>query len=604
MSVKKLLSYWIMGWLLCFTTSIDAAEKLPNHIKWETNDTAPVWADPNAKKGGTFRDTIPTFPLTIRMFGPDSNGSFARVLRRNQLRLISYHPDTEEILPQLATHWAFDDDRKTMYFKLDKRARWSDGPLVTADDFVFGLEFMRSKHIVSPWYNNFYTKEIEKLVKYDDHTIAIVATKPDPDLPELVKDLLPQPKHFYGELTKDFVRKYNWTIKPNTGPYFIDKIKKGKSITLKRKKDWWAKDLKYFKGRFNVDKIIFTVVRDQSTVFEYFKKNKVDYFSLTLPSYWHEKAKNLDIHQKGYAKKHWFYTNSREPPIGFWLNEDKEVFKDRNVRHAFAHAMNVEKLLKTLLRGDYARLHNVTTGFGKYTNPQIRARNFDIPKVEALMTQSGWKRGNDGIWIKGKMRYSVRVTYTSDTHTARLAFLKEEAKKAGVELNLQRLDGSAAFKSFLEKKHDVAWMGWSTGFRPQYWGSFHSVNAHKPQTNNITNTDDPEMDQLIDSYRKASQTSERIKLAHAIQEKVHEIGSFVPAYKVGYFRAIYWRWWQLPRVPATRSSESFFDLFADDYGTGGLFWLDPEIKKETQQAMKTGKRFDSKTLIDNTFKAN
>ena len=83
-------------------------------------------------------------------------------------------------------------------------------------------------------------------------------------------------------------------------------------------------------------------------------------------------------------------------------------------------------------------------------------------------------------------------------HTPRLVILKEEARKAGIELNLQLLDASAGFKQILEKKHQIAWMGWAGGgLTPRYWQFFYSANAHIPQTNNITNTDDSLMDEKI-----------------------------------------------------------------------------------------------------------
>ncbi len=153
------------------------------------------------------------------------------------------------------------------------------------------------------------------------------------------------------------------------------------------------------------------------------------------------------------------------------------------------------------LRGDYKRLHNFDTGFGEWTNKKIRAREFDIKKVERYMEKSGWKRGNDGIWVKNGERYSVTLTYGVDEYTSRMIFLKEEAKKAGIELKLELLDPSAAYKKEMEKKHEIVFTGFSSpNLRPDPWQSFHSANAHKPQTNNITNTDDPEMDKLIECY--------------------------------------------------------------------------------------------------------
>ena len=242
------------------------------------------------------------------------------------------------------------------------------------------------------------------------------------------------------------------------------------------------------------------------------------------------------------------------------------------------------------------RLQNFNTGFGDYTNPNIQARQFDIEKVEALMTESGWKRGSDGIWTKGPMRYAVNVTYGSDLHTPRLVLLQEEAKKAGIELKLQRLDASTWERVVHEKKHDAVMLTFGTGFRPAYWQHFHSDNAHKPQTNNITNTDDPEMDKLIEAYRSSTQASERIKYAHQIQQKVHDISAFMPLFYSGYTRLAYWRWWRFPDVPATKAYSPFSPLQV------GTFWFDPDLKKETEAAMKSGKTFKPETIINTTYK--
>ena len=42
---------------------------------------------------------------------------------------------------------------------------------------------------------------------------------------------------------------------PVTGPYQIGELKKGKSVTFDRVKDWWGNDERYFQHRFNPDRI-------------------------------------------------------------------------------------------------------------------------------------------------------------------------------------------------------------------------------------------------------------------------------------------------------------------------------------------------------------
>ncbi|MDY6967855.1 MAG: extracellular solute-binding protein [Spirochaetota bacterium] len=571
--------------------------KLPNNIKWMTNNSFKTFASPNAKKGGIFRAYIIGFPLTFRTVGPDSNNSTRSYFLNNQMSLLSVHPNTEEALPSIASHWAYDNDGKTMYFRIDKRARWSDGAPVTADDFIYTLEFMRSKHINAPWYNDYYSKEIDKVIKYDDHIISVSASKTIPDL-WLTVSISPTPKHFYGKLNKEFVKEYNWKIEPNTGPYILSKFIKGKYLLFERKKNWWAKDLRFHRNRHNVDKFKIIVIRDDNIAFEHFKKGKIDTYRAVFPIIWHNKGKGK-LFEKGYIQKIWFYNDTRQPTYGFRLNLDKEIFTDINIRYAFAHAINFDKLNKKVLRGDYERLHSFYTGFGEYTNKNIRARRYNIKEVERYMKSSGWERGKDGIWTKGNRRYSVTLTYGSPLYNPRMVVLQEEAKKAGIELKLELLDPSSSYKKVMEKKHEVNFSGFGGGgLRPSPWQSFHSENAHKPQTNNHTNTDDPEMDKLIDYYRNSISSKERIKLSHKIQKRIHDISAWIPLYQVPYTRHFYWRWMKLPKVAGTKNSSS---LFTDPAGAG-LFWIDEDVKEETIKALKAEKSFKPVTIIDKTFK--
>jgi microcin C transport system substrate-binding protein len=577
---------------------VNRYETLSEELDWLTNDSDPVFASSSAKKGGTLRSALSSFPMNFRVVGPDSNGAFRGPILDNQLSLINIHPNTENIIPELATHWAFGRDKKTMYFKLDLGAKWSDGVPVTAWDYVYTLTFMRSGYIIAPWYNDYYSKEIESVTVYDDHTIGIKSTKAVPDL-HLKLGISPTPEHFFSPLGPQFVQDYNWAIVPNTGAYQIHEFKKGRFIKFKRKTDWWAREKRYFKNRFNVDYVLYTVIRDFNLQWEHFKKGRIDAFSLTMPKYWYDKTRTR-VFENGYVSRIWFYNDLRRPSHGMWLNQDKKIFKDKRLRQAFAHAMNVEKVIDKVLRGDYSRLAQAFFGYGKYTDYTIAPRTYDIGKVESLMGEAGWKRGSDGVWQNRGQRFSVAVTYGLEEYMPRLVVLKEEALKAGIELELEKLDSTATFKKVLEKKHDVAWMGWSTSSRPSYWEGWHSDNAHTPQTNNITNTDDPKLDDLIDQYRASLDEPERIELSKVIQNKIHEMAAFVPTFMVPYVRTGFWRWLVLPPSHGTKLSEGLFDPFSST--VGGLFWMDQMIREQTLDAMKKGIRFEPEIIVDEKFK--
>ncbi|MGY3895400.1 extracellular solute-binding protein [Aeromonas enterica] len=578
---------------------------LPADLKWESNNTDPVYADPAARRGGTFHGFIQSFPLTLRKFGPDSNGGFAGYVRETNLPLLSTHPVTGNPIPMLANEWAFGADNKTLYFRINPKVRWSDGQPVTADDWVFTLKMMRSKEINDPWYNNYYSTQITGVTRFDDRTLAITSgsEKSRQDLLESLP-FSPEPSHAIT-LTGNWVKEYNWKILPVTGPYQLGEVKKGKSVSLVRIKDWWGNDERYFQHRFNPDRIEIKVLRDQNIAWQHFLRGELDTFPLVMPNWWHDKTKTAEF-EKGYIERRWFYNQTPQSPMGLYLNTADPLLRDLNVRLGIQHALNLDKMLTTLLRGDYQRLNSYGSGQGDFTNTELKARPFDPQLARNYFAKAGFtKPGPDGTLQNDQGQpLTLSITYTTAEHAQRLTLLREEAKKAGLNLELNLMDASAGFKSMLEKKHQSAWMAWSGSRYPAYWEFFHKVNANKPQTNNIMNIDDEAITALVDQYDKEFDFAKKATLSRQIQQRLYELASFVPAYQVPYTREGAWRWIKLPKVPATPKSELLYwplDGGNSGYSYGGLFWIDEQVKIETKAAIENGKTFPAVTLTDTRY---
>lgn len=582
-----------------------SASPLPAGIVWQTNENDPEFADPAAQRGGTLRESILGFPITLRVVGPDSNGSFAGYMRALNMNLLDKHPNTRNPIPALATHWSIAADHKTVYFRLDPDARWSDGKPVTADDYVYVLEFMRSKFIVAPFYNEYFTTQITDIIKYDDYTIAVVSgvAKPDDELLEQV-NINPVPRHFHV-LDEHWVRDFNWLPEPGTAAYQVGEVRKGKYIQFDRKPDWWANNKRYYRHRFNPDHIRVKVIRDPNIAWQHFEKGELDSFGLTLPDYWHNKAQG-EMFDKGYVHKLWYYNDVVQPAQGLWLNMAKPPLDDIRVREALAYAMDCDKVINTVLHGDYTRLETHNVGYGDYDNREVKPRGFDLVRAVQLLEAAGWRTtDSDGIRMKNGERLSLTVSYGNPLHSDRLVILKEEARKAGIELQLKLLDSSAFFKQVLEKNHQIASLGWSGGgLSPEYRQFYHSENANKPQTNNITNFADPEMDALIDAYRSELDRGKRIVMAHRMEQKIHDSAVMIPTFKVPYFREAYWAWIRLPEDPslqtryATRSSDSAVEAMGS-----GLFWIDLKEKNRIRALRRSGTPLSAPvTIIDETWK--
>ena len=584
-------------------------DDLPDDLVWEDGMHLPDLGSPEAKKGGTTYGSIQDFPRTFRTVGPDSNGSFRSwILDDVTLPLAGQHPDREnEFYPALAREWAVDEENKTVYLRLDPDARWSDGEAVTADDYLFMFFFFQSEYIVAPWYNNWYTVQYTNITKYDDYTISISMPERKPDMNSHALGLRPIPQHAYTELGDDFVERYQWRFVPTTGPYVIrdEDVARGRSITLTRNDDWWAKDKKYFRNRFNADRIQISVIRDSNNVFEAFKRGDIDQFGLDLAEHWYDKLPNDDPDvANGYIHKSVFYNQRPRPNYGLWINTSRPLLDNQDVRIGIHYASNWDLVIDSFFRGDFARMRTSSDGFGEFSHPTLTARPFDIEKAQEHFANAGFtERGPDGI-LRNAQGQRLAFTLTTGYERMRdvLTILREEAAKAGLEFRIEVLDSTAAFLKVQEKQHDISFTAFNVGpeMYPRFWDWFHSDNAYdqafledgsvnpdrqlKVQTNNLEALASREFDAMIERYNASDDKDEMLELAHRMQQFHHDYASFVPGFVQDFYRVGHWRWIRYPDFFNHKLSGSASELF--------VHWIDTDLKEETLAARREGRAFE------------
>ena len=179
---------------------------LPPNLKWENGSDQEEFASPNAIRGGEERIVVEDFPRTLRVVGDDSSSSFRSFIHDDHaMALVKKHPETGRHFPAIAKEWAVSEDRKTVFFRIDPKAEFSDGVPVRANHFAFIFYFMRSPWINAPWYNNWHKEKYTHLTQYDDLTISVGLKDAKPDfLRFFEEDLYPLPEHFYDEVWGGF----------------------------------------------------------------------------------------------------------------------------------------------------------------------------------------------------------------------------------------------------------------------------------------------------------------------------------------------------------------------------------------------------------------
>ena len=609
---------------------LKSAADLPADLNWQNSDDLPEFANPNAKQGGTFRYYIADFPRTTRTIGPDATGGIRQYLL-DYVGVAYLHPHPNlagEVYAGLASSWALAPDEKTVYFRLNPAARWSDGRPVTTADVVFSFYFMRSPHLREPWYNDFYTKTYDALTIYDEHTFAVTLAEWKPDALTRAGNLVPYARHAMQEFGSDWIEKFQWRVLPTTGAYeLLDRnIERGRTVTLTKVKDWWARDLRFWRGRFNPDRYRLDVIRDPDKAFEAFVRGDLDMFPVGQPKIWYEMLP--DTHPEvagGFISKTKFFNRTPRPDWGLWINSHKPLLNQTEIRLGLHHATNFDLVCAQYFRGDAVRMETRSDGYGWRMHPDIMARRFDPVKARAHFAVAGFTtQGPDGVLVNAAgQRLSFTITTYLQTLRDLLPILQQEALKAGVDFRLEVLDSTTGWKKVQEKQHDIALVALSRSVElfPRYWEMYHGSNAYEDaylapdgsftdkffkgtpnpsparvrvQTNNMTMTFDPELDRLIEAYDTAQTLDEIKTYAQAIEQRIHDVATWVNGWALPFHRTGYWRHIKWPEgfnAMQSRNAEEFF-----------LHWVDEDERAATTAARRAGQKFPPLLLTYDQFK--
>jgi len=605
------------------------ATDLPTDLRWEDGMDLPVFADPNAKKGGTFNYFLSDFPRTLRTVGPDSSGAFRAYLRDNtEPFIVDEHPNLPgAVIPGLAHRWALSTGTNTAYYRIDPDARWSDGRPLTTADVVFTFFFYRSPHLRAPWYNDFYTANYRQLIIYDARTFALVHPENKPDLIARFGGFAPYPRHAFGDFGPGWIDLFQWRNLPRLGAYVIlDKdVEKGRSITLTRQKDWWAAEKRFNRGRFNPDRYRFEVIRDPDKAVEAFARGDLDFMPLSTPKYWYDtlSEKHAEV-AAGRIVRFKFYNRVPQPDWGLWINSSKPLLNNLDIRLGIHHAVDFDLVCRQYFRGDAERLQTRSDGYGWRPHPTIGPRPFDPLMARGFFARAGFDRpGADGVLTnEAGQRLSLTLTTGRQDMRDMLPILKQEAVKAGLELKLEVLDATTGFKKVQEKNHEIALLALNRAVElyPRYWERYHGSNAYvdaytldgksvtvatgseanprpqqvKVQTNNMTMTFIPELDRLIEAYDRSETLEEMKRLAEQIEAVIHADAAWVPGWKVPFYRGAYWRHIKWPEgfnVMRSTTADRYF-----------LHWIDVDEKEGIAAARRTGRTYPAELQVFDQFK--
>lgn len=255
--------------------------------------------------------------------------------------------------PLLAQSVTYDPDQtKFVVFHLNPKAKFSNGTALTAADVKFSFDSYLTKS--NPGLQMYLSDlaKVEVLSKYD-----VKMTFKSNNNSEMPLILAQMPIYSKADWkNKDFT-KVTMTPILGSGPYLIDRIDAGRSITYKRNPNYWAKELPINRGRYNFDKMKYVYYRNLDIAFEGFKSGQYTLHQEKKSRNWVTEY-DFPAFKAGVVKKYIQQTETPAPTQSFVFNTRRAPFNDIQFRQALTYAYDFEWLNKALFYGQYQRLQS------------------------------------------------------------------------------------------------------------------------------------------------------------------------------------------------------------------------------------------------------
>ncbi|MFF9143950.1 ABC transporter family substrate-binding protein [Streptomyces sp. NPDC014861] len=357
---------------------------------------------------------------------------------------------------------AQDSGRQTVTYKINQKAKWTDGRAVSYRDFQ---ALWRASNGKNPSYGVASKAGYELISSVsrgvDDREVIVSFARPFGEWQSLFNPLYPS--SVIGT-EQGFNKGYVEKIPVTAGPFNFSALDAtARTLTVTRNPDWWGE-------RAMLDRIIFRAL-EESVAESAFANGEIDFVNVgaNASAYSHVKqVKNSQVRRAGAP-------NFRH----FTFNGQGEILQDVRVRRALARAINREVVAKSALQGlDQTATtlgnHFLFPGQQGYQDNAGDIGEFDPEGAKRELDAAGWKMDGNGR-KKGGVPLELRFVIPSDLQEAANEgkLLKDMLASVGISLRIQSVPGAQLFdKYIIPGDYDITAFNW--------FGSAFPVTANQP----------------------------------------------------------------------------------------------------------------------------
>jgi microcin C transport system substrate-binding protein len=467
-------------------------------------------------------------------------------------------------------------DRSWVAFTLRPQARFHDGSPITVEDVIWTFDTLRQKG--HPFYRSYYA-HVARAEPAGPRRVRFTFKRGENrELPLIVGQMPVLPKAYWAG--RDFTRT---TLEPplGSGPYRVESLEPGRSITYRRVKDYWAAALPVSVGRFNFDTIRYDYYRDGTVALEAFKGGAYDFRQENSAKNW-ATAYDMPAVHDGRVKKERIPNEIPTGMQGFVYNTRRPVFRDPRVRQALAHAFDFEWANEHLFYGAYTRTRSyfsnselasrglpgaaeraVLVPFREQVPDEVFTREYRPPSTEPgrlrpnliaalrLLGEAGWVV-RDMRLVHAETGRPLEFEILLDQPTwerIALPFVKN-LERLGVAARVRTVDSAQYEYRVKNFDFDMTVAVFPQSLSPgneqaDYWGA---DAARTPGSRNLAGVSAPVVDRLIALLIAAPDRPALVARTRAL-DRVLLWGHYViPQWHIAAYRVVYWDKFERPAV--------------------------------------------------------
>ena len=525
------------------------------------------YVNPTAPKGGTIKlAAIGTFDSLNQFI---SKGTAATGLDLIYDTLTQNSIDEPfSIYGLVAKSFQVAPDRSWVIFTLNPKAKFHDGHTIDAQDVVFSFNTLVEKG--EPLYQLQFMDVLDVTATADNEVLFRFKHDQNRELPLIVGQLPILPEHHWKDMSFDTPS----LEKPlGSGPYQIEKVATGKSISFIRAEDDWASGHPLRIGRYNFEHWIYEYFAESNIALEAFKSGEYTLRPENNSKFWATSYTGPAFDKKEILKT--------EIPIqkpvgmqGFVYNTRKPLFQDIVLREALAYAFNFEWSNENLFYGQYKRtrsyFENTELAASELPNaaelalleplkeqiparaltevyqpPQTQGRNGvrkNLRTAKKMLEKAGYTLKNKKLYNPDDKPVNFEILlYDTGFERIVLPFI-QNLKILGIEVEPRRVDVNQYIERLREFNFDVVVTTFPQSLSPgneqrNYW---HSSAAKQRDSKNLSGIANPAVDSLIDTLINAQSREELVTASRALDRVLQWQFLVIPNWHVNYERIAYW----------------------------------------------------------------